>query len=193
MNQSWTKYLPGFIQDQLKGRHALQKVIGNAGWQFADNIMRMVVGLVVGISIARYLGPEKFGLFSYALAFVALFSPIASLGLDDIVVRNLVRDPAFREETLGTAFVLKLIGGALSFVAVTGSIYVLRPADGLSHWLVGIIALGAIFQAFYAIEFWFNSQVQAKYAVFARNTAFMICSAIKIGLILAKAPLLAFA
>jgi O-antigen/teichoic acid export membrane protein len=193
MNQSWTKYLPGFIQDQLKGRHALQKVIGNTGWQFADNILRMGVGLLVGIWIARYLGPEKFGLFSYALAFVALFSPLASLGLDDIVVRNLVREPVSKEETLGTAFLLKLAGGAVSFVTAIGSIFILRPADGLSHWLVGIIALGAIFQAFQAIEFWFNSQVQAKYSVLAKNAAFLICSAMKVALILAEAPLVAFA
>ncbi len=193
MNQSWTKYLPGFIQDQLKGSHALQKIIGNTGWQFADNILRMVVGLLVGIWIARYLGPEKFGLFSYALAFVALFSPLASLGLDDIVVRNLVRDPASREETLGTAFVLKLTGGALSFVAATGSIFILRAVDDQSHWLVGIIATGAIFQAFNAIEFWFNSQVQAKYSVVAKNAAFLICSVMKVALILAGAPLVAFA
>jgi O-antigen/teichoic acid export membrane protein len=193
MNQSWTKYLPGFIQDQLKGRHALQKVIGNTGWQFADNILRMVVGLLVGIWLARYLGPEKFGLFSYALAFVALFSPIASLGLDDIVVRNLVRDSASKDEILGTAFVLKLIGGALSFASATGSIFILRTVDDQSHWLVGIIAAGAVFQAFSAIEFWFNSQIQAKYSVLAKNAAFLICSAMKVVLIMAEAPLVSFA
>jgi O-antigen/teichoic acid export membrane protein len=193
MNQFWTKYLPAFIREKVEGRHYLQNVISNTGWQFSDNFLRMGVGLFVGVWLARYLGPEQFGLFSYALAFVVLFSPLATLGLDDIVVRNLVRDPACKEETLGTAFILKLAGGAVSFVAAIGTIFVLRPADGLSHWLVGIIALGAIFQAFQAVEFWFNSQVQAKYVIFAKNTAFMICAAIKIGLLLAKAPLLAFA
>jgi len=193
MNQNWKRYLPSFIQQRLEGRHTLQQAIGNTGWLFADNILRMGVGLLVGIWVARYLGPEKFGLFSYALAFVALFSPLAALGLDDIVVRDIVRDPACKEETIGTAFVLKLIGGAVSFVAATGSILILRQADTLSHWLVGIIAAGAVFQAFNIIEFWFYSQVQAKYAVFARNAAFIICSVIKIALIIAMAPLLAFA
>ncbi len=185
--------MPSFIQQKLEGRHALQKAISNTGWHAADNIVRMVIGLVIGIWLARYLGPEKFGLFSYALAFVALFSPIASLGLDDIVVRNLVREPASRDRTLGTAFVLKLIGGTCSFLAAAGVIFILRPADNLSHGLVGIIALGAVFQAFNAIEFWFNSQVQAKYSVFAKNIAFLICSAIKVVLIVTKAPLVAFA
>jgi len=193
MNQTWTRYLPSFIQQKLEGRHALQKAISNTGWQFADNIMRMGVGLFVGVWVARYLGPDKFGLFNYALAFVFLFSPLATLGLDEIVVRNIVRDPARKNENLGTAFVLKLMGGAASFVAATAAVFVLRPADSPSHWLVGIIAAGAIFQSFNIIEFWFHSQIQAKYAVFARITAFLISSIIKIGLIIAKAPLVAFA
>jgi O-antigen/teichoic acid export membrane protein len=69
----------------------------------------------------------------------------------------------------------------------------LRPLDPLSHWLVGIIAAGTIFQAFSVIEIWFHSQVQAKYLVFARSSAFLLCSAVKILLILCEAPLLAFA
>ena len=153
----------------------------------------MGIGLLIGIWVARYLGPAQFGLLSFALAFVALFSPMASLGLDDIVVRNLVRDPTTRDETLGTAFVLKLLGGAVSFVAAVAVIFVLRPADDLSHGLVAIIGAGAVFQAFNAIEFWFNSQVQAKYVVIARNAAFLVCAVIKVMLILVAAPLVAFA
>jgi O-antigen/teichoic acid export membrane protein len=81
----------------------------------------------------------------------------------------------------------------LSFVAATGTILILRTADVLSHWLVGIIAAGTVFQAFTAIDFWFNSQVQAKYSVLARNSAFLICAAIKVALIISGAPLIAFA
>src|SRR5512139_3639567 len=184
MNQSWTRFLPASLKTKIEGRNYLQNVVSNTGWQFTDNILRMGVGLFVGIWLARYLGPEKFGIFSYALAFVALFSPLASLGLDDIVVRNLVRDPYSREETLGTAFLLKLASGVLSFVVATGTIFVLRAADNQSHWLVGIIAAGAVFQAFSTIEFWFNSQVQAKYSILAKNSAFLICSALKVAFII---------
>ncbi|RPI35591.1 MAG: flippase, partial [Nitrospiraceae bacterium] len=171
----------------------LQNVISNTGWQFADNLLRMGVGLFVGIWVARYLGPGQYGLFSYALAFVALFSSIASLGLDEIATRNIIRDPVVKDEILGTTFVLKLIAGTVIFAVSIGVISVLRPADSLTHWLVGIIAAGTIFQAFSAIELWFHSQIQAKYAVFAKNASFLVCSIIKIALILLKAPLIAFA
>ncbi len=191
--QGWLRLLPAFAREKISGRAYLQNVIANTGWQFADNLLRMGIGLLIGIWIARYLGPEQFGLLSYALAFASLFLPLATLGLDDIAVRNLVHDPAERHNILGTAFILKLIGGMFSFTAAISAIFILRPMDNLSQGLVAIIAAGAIFQAFNAIEFWFNSQIQAKYAALARSGAFLAGALAKIGLIIAGASLLAFA
>ncbi|MGA7953907.1 MAG: oligosaccharide flippase family protein, partial [Gloeobacterales cyanobacterium] len=113
MNISWAKFLPSFILTRLDGRQNLKKALTNVSWLFGDRILRMGVGLFVGVWVARYLGPEKFGLFNYASAFVALFSTFATLGLDSIVVRDLIQDPSGKNETLGTAFILKLIGGIL--------------------------------------------------------------------------------
>lgn len=193
MKSAWTRFLPGPVREKIEGRHYLQNVISSTGWLFADNIWRMTVGLFVGVWVARYLGPEQYGLFSYALAFVALFSPLALLGLDDIVIRNIVRDPAGKDVTLGTCFVLKLIGGAISFVVIMGGIFLLRTADGTIHWLVGVVAAGTLFQAFFTIDHWFYSQVQSKYIVWAKSAVFILCSATKILLIVVKAPLIAFA
>lgn len=193
MNYALIKFLPSFIRIRLEGRVALQKILANTGWLFIDKIIRMGVGLLVGIWVARYLGPEQFGLYNYALSFVALFSALATLGLDGIVVRDIVRDPSCKDETLGTAFVLKLIGGGLTFLFVVGANSLLRPHDRLTQWLVGIIALGTIFQAFDTIDFWFQSQVKSKHTVYSKNTAFLLITFIKIVLILIRAPLIAFA
>ncbi len=89
MSTFWIKYLPDFIKEKVEGRHELQKAIGNTGWLFADNILRMGVGLLVSVWVTRYLGPEQFGALSYATAFVFVFSSISMLGLDWIVVRNI--------------------------------------------------------------------------------------------------------
>jgi len=64
----------------------------------------MVVGLFVGVWVARYLGPDSFGLLSYAMAFVGLFVSISTLGLDGIVIRELVKDESKRDKLIGTAF-----------------------------------------------------------------------------------------
>lgn len=193
MNHSLIKFLPSFVRARVEGRTRFQNILANTGWLFADRILRMGVGLFVGVWVARYLGTEQFGLYSYAIAFVSLFGAFATLGLDGIVVRDIVRNPSCKDETLGTAFVLKLMGGALSFFLIMGAIFLLRPYDRLTQWLVGITAVGMVFQAFDTIDFWFQSQVKSKCTVYAKNTAFLLIALIKIVLILIKAPLIAFA
>lgn len=193
MNRTWTRYLPALLRERLEGRAALQKAIGNTGWLFADRILHMVVGLVVSVSVTRYLGPERYGLLSYATAFVTLFSAVGQLGLDAVVVRNIVRDPESRDETLGSAFLLKLAGGAVGILLILAGIVLIRPDDRVSQVLVAISSLGLLFQSFNAIDFWFQSQVRSKYTVYARSAAYLAVSAAKLALVLAGAPLAAFA
>jgi len=170
-----------------------RQVIANTGWLFADQILRRGVAFFVGVWVARYLQPEQFGLYNYALTFVALFSPLAKMGLDEIVVRNCVGEQSSKDEILGTAFVLKLISGILTLALTVGVIALVEPNDVVTRWLVGITAAGTIFQAFETIDFWFQSQLQSKYTVWAKNGAFWLLSISKIVLIQVKAPLIAFA
>jgi len=76
--------------NQLKQHKGFMRYFRNTSWLMGERILRMGVGLFVGIWVARYLGPEQFGLLSYAQSFVFLFTAIATLGLDGIVVRELV-------------------------------------------------------------------------------------------------------
>ncbi|WP_432772791.1 hypothetical protein [Francisella salimarina] len=58
-----------------------KKYFANTSWLLIEKIIRMVVGLFVGVWIARYLGPKQFGVFSYAQSFVALFFCFCNLRL----------------------------------------------------------------------------------------------------------------
>lgn len=190
---SWLKFLPGFIRIRLEGRVALHKIIGNIGWLLFDHFLRMGLGLLVAVWLARYLGPGQFGIFNYASAFVALFGEVAALGIDIIVVREIVRDPLSREEILGTAFVLKFLTGVLAFLVTVKAVFVLRPHDPTTCMFVAIVAAGMLFRPFDAIDLWFQSQVQSKLPVLAKNAAFIIVALAKVLLILLAAPLIAFA
>ncbi len=177
----------------LKSSNGLRGIIVNTGWLFADRILRMGVGLFVGVWVARYLGVQQFGVFNYATAFVALFSTLSTLGLDAIVVRSIVREPEKRSEILGTAFWLKLLGGIAALLLAVSCIIVVRHDDSLTISLVAILSSVGIFQAFDTIDLWFQSQLQSKYTVIAKNTAFVVITLVKVILISIHAPLIAFA
>jgi len=168
------------------------KYFKNTSWLFAEKILRMVVGLFVGIWVARYLGPEQFGLFSYAQSFVGLFTAFATLGLDGIVVRELVKDERRRDELIGSAFWLKLIGSFTVLIILAIAIH-FTSNDSYTNYLVFIIASATIFQSFNVVDFYFQSKVLSKYVVYANVISLFITSLIKVTLILNEAPLIAFA
>jgi len=193
MNQFWAKILPGLIYEQIEKRPDLRRVATNTGWLFADRLVRIGIGLGVSGWLARYLGPEQFGLFNYAIAFAALFSALATLSLDAIVVREIVRNPASQDEILGTTVALRLISGSVAFLVTVGSIFLLRPQESPARWLVVIMAITMLFQSADTIDLWFQSQVQSRYSVWVKNAAFVAMTLVRVGLILLQAPLTAFA
>jgi polysaccharide transporter, PST family len=171
----------------------LNKILVNISWLFLDRIIRMVLGLLVAVWTARYLGAEQFGVLNYAIAFVALFGPLATLGLDGLVVQRLVNDRSQHLEILGTAFWLRFVAGWLAWILAVVGILFLRHDDRTTIVMVVILSAASIFQAADTMDLWFQSQVQSKYSVIAKNTAFIIATLGRIWMIAIHAPLVAFA
>ena len=168
------------------------KYFKNTSWLFAEKILRMVVGLLVGVWVARYLGPEKFGLLSFAQSFVGLFTIFATLGLDEIVVRELIKDESRRDDLIGTAFWLKLFGAFVVLLALAFAVKFTSNDDN-TNILVFIIASALIFQSFNVVDFYFQSKVMGKFIVYANLISLFTSSIVKITLILNDASLIAFA
>lgn len=186
------RLIPQFVYKRIEHRPNLVKIVDNVGWLFFDKFLRMGVGLFVGVWIARYLGPEQFGLLNFALAFAGLFGAVATLGLRGIVVRDIVRDPDSARLTLGTAALLQLLGGLFSFLLILGAIAYLRPDDPFARSIVAILGAMMLFKVGEVAEYWFESQVQSKYTVWVKNSVFLVFAGIKVVLILQQAPLAAF-
>ncbi|MGF1493518.1 MAG: flippase [Microcoleaceae cyanobacterium] len=171
----------------------LSKILGNVGWLLAERVLRMAVGFLVLAWMARYLGAEQFGLLNYALAFVSVFTTLSDLGLrHNIVIRDLVNQPDRKHEILGTVFLIQLLGGIVCMGLAILSIFWIRSDDSVSQLLVIIVAGTLLLNQSRVIDFWFQSQVQVKYSVLARNFAFLIVTATRVVLIQHQAPLIAF-
>jgi PST family polysaccharide transporter len=172
-------------------RPVLGKIVRNFGWQSFDKLFRMGVGVFVSVLITRYLGPDRFGVFSYAFAFAGMFTSVAGLGLDRIVIREISRDAARRDVILGTAFWMKLAGAFGTLLLVLAAIGAFKPHDPLLIALTMIFGTTMIFNALDVVDFWFQARIQSKYPVLARNSAFILVSVFKVALVFASASLLA--
>jgi len=183
-----------FLIDQFLSalnHKGLRRYSSNMSWMFAERFLRLLGGLFVGAWLTRYLGPERFGTFSYVIAYVALFMPIAKLGLDEIVVHDLVYEPAKSRQFLGTAFWIKLCAGIALLIGIPLTAFISNNDSKINVYIF-IIACGVLFQPFDVIDFYFQSRVSSKFVSLARSLQIALSSIIKIGLILCHADLFWF-
>ena len=178
--------------NSLLNNPSFRKYFTNTSWLLAERIFRMAVQLFVGIYVARYLGPERFGLLSYANSYVGIFTAIAVLGLDGIVVRELVKSPDQRDTLLGTSFLLKVVGTLLMWVLILATLF-FSNNDPLTSALIAIIAFGVLFQTFNVIDYNFQAEVKLKYVVHSQIVQLIVSSITKLVLILKGLPLVWFA
>ena len=176
----------------MRNHSGIRRYLSNTSWLMAERILRMIVALFVGVYVARYLGPENFGLLSYALSFAGLFLAIATLGLDGIVVRDIVKNPSGSDQLLGTAFLLK-IGGTLLMWTGIAIAMPLTQYDVQAYTLIAIVAFSSIFQVFNVIDFKFQAEVKSRYVVHAQLIQLLFSSVAKLILIFQQAPLIWFA
>jgi PST family polysaccharide transporter len=187
-----SNYFPKKITDKLKNYSNLEKILKNLGWLFADKVIRIGLGFIITVWLARYLGPEEFGILNFGKAFVALFGALSTLGLQGIVVRDIVKYPNQKFEILGTSFLLKVVGGILVFLITVVAIFILRPTDQLSQIIIAIIGFSMVFRAAEVLKYWYESQVESKNYVWVENGIFIVVALIKVSMILLEYPLIAF-
>lgn len=163
----------------------------NTGWLLTEYFLRLLSGVTVGAFVARFLGPAQYGVYSYTLAFSALFLGFSKLGLDSLILKELVQGESEKDQVLGAAFYVKLIGGAVGVVSALLISFFLGK-DNLTILYINIITLGAVFQSFDVVDFYFQSVSKIKFISYCKITQIIFSIAIKLVLIYLKANLLYF-
>lgn len=185
--------LPEAASRFIRGRPMLQRLLSNGVWRVGDSVFRMGAGLLVSVYVARYLHPTGFGLISFAAAMGTLVTAIAQFGMFTVVVRELVRRPQERAVILGSALLLRLVTGAVSMLLATGATALLRPGDHRALVVVVVVAAVALPRAWDVIDYDYQARIEARPVVIARNVAFAAFAILRPLLVLAHAPLEAFA
>lgn len=175
----------------MKGS-GLRWLLTNFSWLMAERVFGLTIGLFVSVYVARYLGPERFGILSYAQSLAGLFASMALFGIEGVVVRELIRSPDCQAELLGTAAILRLTGALTGILLLAGTSLLLNNTLEETI-LVLIIGCGFVVQTLNVIEFYFQSIAMPRYIVEGRLIQLTASSVIKVALVLMAAPLLAFA
>ncbi len=153
----------------------LRQIFSNTSWIVLERAIRLGVGFFVAVWVARYLGPSQYGVLSFGLAWVGLFAAFGQMGLESIVLRDVVSDRESEAEILGTATALRLIGGlivVIGSIALYGLFYSFDNQTQLA--VIALAGLAQLFLTAEVIDWWFRSRVEWRYVFRARIIAFII-------------------
>jgi polysaccharide transporter, PST family len=177
----------------IRHRRGVRESLSNIGWLSSDRILRMLGGVVVALAVARYLGPDRFGLLNYGIAIYGLFNVLSNLGLDSLIVRDLALDPTGETEILGTSAWLKAAASVVTSISATLTAYLLDSQNKTLIYIVAVLSFCAITQAFDVIDYLFQSQTRSRYSVMARGAAFFFASVARLTAVFMRSGVLVFA
>ena len=80
-----------------------------------ENSINVISAILVGAFVARFLGPEQFGIYSVVIAINAVALTLTKLGLDNIVARDLAHKNFSYNSIISSTIFLRIISGAFVY------------------------------------------------------------------------------
>lgn len=125
----------------------LRRIVKNAGITFIGNNLLKVLTLFLIILIARYLGVEEYGKFTFALSFTGLFFILMDLGTRILIVREIAQNKSQASKIISNTLILKFISSLAVYLLILSIAFALgySPETIIA---IAIVAIGLIFDSF---------------------------------------------
>ena len=169
------------------------QLLSNGAWSLLNQTVRVASLAAVTIALSRHFGPQRFGSLAVGLALVRVFAVIATFGLDRVIVRHLVDHTERWSAIVREAFWLKLGIAFVGYVAMLGLIFTFERGDTLLLSIAALAGGGLLFQACDVYDYAFQAQNRFALTFLGRGVPILLSTGLKIGAILANAPLIFFA
>lgn len=169
------------------------RVVKNASWIIGIQIVKSLLGLVISMLTARFLGPSNFGLINYAASIVAFVTPIMYLGLTGVLVQEIVNTPEKEGEILGTSVTMTFLSSLLCVVGVISFAAAVNRGERETVIVCALYSTLLIFQSLELLNYWFQAKLLSKYASGVALFAYAVISGYKIYLLAAHKSIYWFA
>lgn len=169
------------------------KAFKNATWIVACKIIQSLIGLVISSISARYLGPSNYGLISYASSLIAFVTPLAQLGLRNILVDKLLSQPEREGKILGTSLVMSMVAGLFCVLGCVCFVAIANAGEKETLIVCALYGISLIFQMSEATEYWYQAKLYSKYTSVVSLSAYVIVALYKIFLLVTQKNIYWFA
>lgn len=168
-------------------------VAKNASWLIVSKIFQMVLGFLVGIMSARYLGPSNYGVINYAAAYTAFFTSLCTLGINSVIIKEFVDNKNKEGRVIGTALGLRAISSILSAIIIVCISCFIDKGEMTTILVVALSSIGTIFYIFEIFAYWFQARLESKKMAIASLIAYSVTTIYKFVLLVTSKPVLYFA
>ena len=149
----------------------------NLSWLIFDKFFRATINIFLSIILARSLGPESFGILNYLLAFLFLFTSLSSLGMNPILVNQIVKNKDRNNHiTIMNAYYFRFIFSLFNYLIFIFLINILNKNQIYLNYSL-IIGIGIIFKSCEVFFSYFEAKSLSKYIVISQLVG-LISSAI---------------
>jgi len=169
------------------GGNAKNKILSNSFWMIVQHLYSMITSLTVVALIARHLGPSDYGLINYCASIITIFTTLSGLGLDNVIVSEIIRKPEREGGYLGTALALRLVASLISYPLLLALVWMINPGDKILLIVAALQAASMVFQTYNALVYWFQIKLKMKYISIAMICAITVASVLRIVLLTKKA------
>lgn len=161
-----------------------RQIASNAAWMIGCKVFQALLGVVVTMLTARFLGPSNYGIINYASSLVAFVAPIGKLGLDSILVNEFINHPDKEGEIVGTSIVMSLISSLLCIAGLAGFIALANPGEEITLIVCTLYSVVLFAYAIELIQYWFQAHLLSKYPSIAMLVAYFAKSVYQVVLLI---------
>ena len=135
----------------------------NAIWIISCKVVQSVLGIIISMLSARYLGPSNYGLISYAASIIAFVIPIVQLGFRSTLVQEIIDNSENEGEIVGTSIFFNLLSSVACIIGVCTFIYIANPNEPLTFIVCALYSISLLGQALEMIQYWFQAKLISQY------------------------------
>lgn len=154
-----------------------KKFTRNTLWLFFEYSTRFFSNIVIGVYIARSLGVENFGSYSYIISWYVILFGINKAGLDDVIYNDIISRNKTIDSIINNAILVRL-AFTIASIFIVGSVFI-WTGDNTSMLLTLMITL-SIPQIFDVIEAYFLSQIQGRTISIIKSIQLFVGSILKV-------------
>lgn len=169
------------------------KNIANAGWIIGCKMIQALLGVLISMLTARYLGPSQFGVINYAAALVAFVAPVAKLGLTHVVVQEVVYSPDEEGEIVGSSIGMSMLSSIFCMIGIAAFSVVANPNDRETILVCALYSILLIANALEFVQYWFQAKLMSKYPSIVAVIIYILISIYKAVLLYLKMDIYWFA